>query len=76
VSAQTYVHQCPLCQNWQMEYSIDEMMTDFMKMVVAPDGSLAADPKPMNEAIDYVFEEHLRDEHPVALRRFRRDGRL
>jgi hypothetical protein len=70
------VYQCPVCEMWQVDYSLSEISRTFIGVVVGEDKVPRPDIAPFHDAVNEVVEEHVREEHPLAYKRFKRFGRL
>ena len=70
------VYQCPLCQSWQMDYSMEMMLREFGQFTITPDGQFQPSMGLFEQTIEDVLREHLAEEHAEALERFDTTGRL
>lgn len=64
-----FVHQCPECQNWQVEYTERVFLTEAQFRAVA--GTLQPDLTLCYQMVDDVVEEHYRTEHRFAYRKWK-----
>lgn len=61
---QHFVHQCPECKMWQVEYSEEDFLSYAMYRVEGND--LVPDLQPAYDAVEAPVAEHYRDVHPNA----------
>lgn len=66
-----YVHQCPECKNWQIEYTDFVFTQDATFRVNSITGGWEVDLKHCHQMVEDVVEEHYRTEHPLAFAEFR-----
>lgn len=59
----TFVHQCPVCRLWQVDYTEFVYLTD-ATLKAAPDGSLSADLSLCDQMVEDVVREHYKAAHP------------
>lgn len=69
-----FAYVCPMCKNWQMEYT-EEVYISVARFRPGPTG-LEPDLTECAEMVDSVLEDHLREEHPLAYKRWKKTGRL
>jgi hypothetical protein len=70
------VYQCPLCENWQMDYSMQMMLREFGQFTITPTGEMQPSMGLFEQTIEDVLREHLGEEHPDALEWFDAHGSL
>lgn len=70
------VYQCPLCEAWQVDYSVQMMLREFGQFTVTDKGEFQPSMGLFEATIEDVLRDHLRQEHPDALRKFDTTGRL
>jgi hypothetical protein len=59
----TFVHQCPVCRMWQVDYTEWVYLTDAL-LKAAPGGSLSADLSLCDLMVEDVVREHYKAAHP------------
>jgi hypothetical protein len=63
MQGRTFVHQCPVCRMWQVDYTEWVYLTD-ATLKAAPDGSLTADLSLCDLMVEDVVAEHYKAAHP------------
>lgn len=71
------VYQCPLCQSWQMDYSVKMMLDEFGEWGVnLVTGAFEPNMGLFEDIIENVLVEHLTESHPEALDTWMTTGKL